>query len=190
MSRSKFFLASCVIACGLPALAAADNYTIDPEHTYPSMEVPHMGISIFRGKFIKTTGKVTLDRAAQTGSVEIEIDASSVDFGHKKLEEHVRSKDFLNVEKYPTLKYQGALKFSDGMPKAVDGQLTLLGVTKPVKLTINSFKCIDHPFYKKEVCGADAEGEFNRADFGMTHYADGELGKVHVRIQVEAIKEG
>ncbi len=190
MSRSKSFLASIILAFGLPALAVADNYKIDPDHTYPSMEVPHMGISTFRGKFTKTTGKATLDRAKQTGSVEVEIDASSVDFGHKKLEEHLLSKDFLNVAQYPTIKYQGALKFSDGAPKSIDGQLTLLGVTKPVKLTINSFKCIDHPFYKKEVCGADAEGEFNRADFGMTHYADGELGKVRVRIQVEAIKEG
>ncbi len=190
MTRSKSFLVSFILGCVAPALAAAENFTIDPEHTYPSLEVPHLGISIFRGKFTKTSGKVTLDRAAQTGSVEVQIDAASVDFGHDKLEEHVRSKDFLNVERYPTITYKGALQFNDGTPKTIDGQLTLLGVTKPVKLTINSFKCIDHPFYKKEWCGADAEGEFNRADFGMTYYADGELGKVHVRIQVEAGKEG
>jgi polyisoprenoid-binding protein YceI len=190
MSRLKWLLASLVIACGGPALALADIYKVDPEHTYPSLEVPHMGISTFRGKFTKTTGTVTLDRAAQSGTVDIEIDASSIDFGDAKLEEHVRSKDFLDVAKYPTIKYQGKIQFSDGAPKSVDGQLTLHGVTKPVKLTINSFKCIDHPFYKKEDCGADAEADFNRADFGMTHYADGELGKVKVRIQIEALKEG
>jgi polyisoprenoid-binding protein YceI len=149
-----------------------------------------MGISLFRGKFLKTSGKVTLDRAAQSGSVDVKIDAASVDFGHDKVNEHVRSKDFLNVAKYPTITYQGKLKFSDGKPTSVDGQLTLLGVTKPVKLTINSFKCIEHPMLKKEYCGADAEGEFNRADFGMTFYADGELGKVKVRIQIEALKDG
>jgi polyisoprenoid-binding protein YceI len=190
MSRSQWLLASFVIACASPALVLADTYKIDPDHTYPSLEVPHMGISIFRGKFTKSSGKVTLDRAAQSGTVEVEIDASSVDFGHAKLEEHLRSKDFLNVQQYPTITYKGTLRFDDGEPEVVDGQLTLLGVTKPVKLEIDSFKCIDHPFYKKQVCGADAEGEFNRADFGMTHYADGELGKVKVRIQVEAIKEG
>ena len=190
MFRSKWFLASFILACAVPALAMADTYTIDKDHTYPSLEVPHMGISIFRGKFTKTTGKITLDRAAKTGSAEVEIDAASIDFGHEKLEEHVRSGDFLDVQKYPTIKYTGTLKFDDGAPTSVDGQITLHGVTKPVKLTINSFKCIDHPFYKKEVCGADAEGEFNRADFGMTKYADGELGKVRVRIQVEAIKGG
>jgi len=190
MSGSKWILALLVATASLPAIAAPEKFTLDPAHTYPSLEVPHMGISWFRGKFLKTTGKVTLDRAAQTGSLEVVIDASSVDFGHDKVNEHVRSKDFLNVDKYPTITYKGALKFSDGNPTSVDGQLTLLGVTKPVKLTINSFKCIQHPMLKKEYCGADAEAEFNRADFGMNFYADGELGKVKVRIQVEALKDG
>lgn len=191
MSRSnKWFLASFIVACVLPALALADSYKIDSDHTSPSLEVPHMGISIWRGKFTKTSGQITLDRAAQTGTVDVDIDASSIDFGHAKLEEHVRSKDFLDAQQFPTIKYKGTLKFSDGAPKSVDGELTLHGVTKPVKLTINSFKCIDHPFYKKEVCGADAEGDFNRADFGMTKYAEGDLGKVHLKIQVEGIKEG
>jgi polyisoprenoid-binding protein YceI len=66
----------------------------------------------------------------------------------------------------------------------------LRGVTRPLRLKINSFNCIDHPYYKKEVCGADAEGELNRADFGMTQYAEGEAGKVRLRIQVEAMKDG
>jgi polyisoprenoid-binding protein YceI len=79
--------------------------------------------------------------------------------------------------------------FTGDAPTAVDGELTLLGVTKPVKLTINEFKCITHPFFKKEDCGADAYGEFNRADFGMSKYADGPLGAVRLRIQVEAIKD-
>jgi len=190
MSGSKWILALLVASVSLPAWSAPENFTIDSDHTYPSLEVPHMGISLFRGKFLKTSGKVTLDRAAQTGSVEVKIDAASVDFGHEKVNEHVRSKDFLNIAKYPTITYKGPLQFSDGKPTSVDGQLTLLGVTKPVKLTINSFKCIQHPMLKKEYCGADAEAEFNRADFGMIFYADGELGKVKVRIQVEALKDG
>jgi polyisoprenoid-binding protein YceI len=190
MSRSKWFLASLISACAVPGLVLADSYKIESDHTVPSFEVPHMGISIRRGLFTKTTGQVTLDRTAQTGKVEVEIDAATVDFGHAKLEEHVRSKDFLDVEKYPTIKYQGALKFANGAPASVDGQLTLHGVTKPVKLAVKSFNCIDHPFYKKEVCGAEVEGDFNRNDFGITKYGEGEGGKVLLRIQVEAIKEG
>ena len=190
MSRSKWFLASLIAACAAPALALADTYTIDSKHTSPSIEVPHMGISIWRGKFTKTTGKITLDRTAQTGTVDVEIDAASIDFGNDELDKHVRSNDFLDAEKYPVIKYKGTLNFSGGSPKSVDGELTLHGVTKPVKLTVNSFKCIDHPFYKKEVCGADAEGEFNRNDFGVAKYGEGDGGKTRVRIQVEGIKEG
>jgi polyisoprenoid-binding protein YceI len=174
----------------IPAAAAADNYTIDPNHTYPSLEFSHMGLSIWRGKFNKTSGKVTLDRAARIGSAEIEIDVASIDFGHGKMNEFALTADWLNVDKFPTMTYKGAIVFKGDTPASVDGALTLLGVTKPVKLKINSFKCMEHPLFKKEVCGADAEGDLNRADFGMTQYSEGEAGKIHLRIQVEAIKEG
>jgi polyisoprenoid-binding protein YceI len=168
--------------------AAPTTYTIAPDHTYPSFEAPHMGISIWRGKIDKSSGSVVLDDAAKTGTVDISMDASTVDFGHAKMNEHAKSEDFFNVAKYPTITYKGTIKYDDGKPSKVDGQLTLLGVTKPVKLDIDSFKCIQHPMLKKEVCGADAEGEFNRADFGMSKYADGDAGKIKLRIQVEALK--
>ena len=185
-------LASALLAAGFAgsALAAPVNYTIEPGHTYPSFKAAHMGISFWRGKFNKSSGKVVLDREAKTGTVDIAIDAASVDFGHDKMNEHAMNEDFFNVTKYPTITYKGKIKFDGSEPGAVEGELTLLGVTKPVKLEIESFKCIQHPFFKKEVCGADAEGEFNRADFGMTKAADGELGKVKIQIQVEALKDG
>lgn len=187
--RLSLFLAAFATAISTPILAAPVNYTIEPNHTFPSLEVPHMGISYWRGKFNKTSGKLILDRDARTGTVDIAIDATSIDLGHDKLNEHLRSEDFFNVAKYPSITYQGAIKFNGDKPASIEGQLTLLGVTKPVKLEIESFKCIDHPFFKKEVCGADAEAEFNRADFGMSKYADGDLGKVKVKIQVEAVKD-
>lgn len=189
MSPLKCLSALIATGLSLPALAAADHYAIDPDHTYPSLEVSHMGISTFRGEFEKTTGRVTIDRAARTGSVEVEIDARSIDFGLPKLNDELRGEHFLDVDDHPTIRYRGNLRFSGDTPTSVEGQLTLLGVTKPVTLTIRSFKCIPHPMFKKEYCGADAEGDFNRADFGMDYYATGDLGKVHVRIQVEALKE-
>ena len=188
MSAKKWMLA--VAFAGASASAPADNYTIDPDHTYPSLEFSHMGLSIWRGKFNRTTGKVALDRTARTGTADVQIDAASIDFGHKKMNAFAVTGDWLNVEKFPVLTYKGALQFNGETPVSVDGQLTLLGVTKPVKLTINSFKCIQHPYLKKEVCGADAEGDLNRVDFGMSKYGEGEAGKIHLRIQVEAIKDG
>lgn len=190
MRRTAFV--SALLAAGLSAsaLAAPVKYIIEPGHTYPSFKAPHMGISFWRGKFNKSSGAVTLDREAKSGTVDIVIDAASVDFGHDKMNEHAMNEDFFNVPQYPTITYKGKIKFEGDEPDQVDGELTLLGVTKPVKLDIKSFKCIQHPMLKREVCGADAKGEFNRADFGMKKAADGALGKVEVQIQVEALKDG
>lgn len=186
----KLKLASALLLSAFAAAAAAapEKYTIESSHTYPSFEAPHLGISWWRAKFEKTTGSVTLDRAAKTGTVDITIDAASVDFGHAKMNEHALGPDFFDAAKYPTATYKGTIKFDGDQPDEVDGQLTLHGVTKPVKLDIESFKCIQHPMLKKEVCGADAYGEFDRKDFGITKYADGDLGKVKLEIQVEALK--
>ena len=189
MLKTKWKCVAVIIGACVPSVAAADSYTVDPNHTYPSLEFSHMGLSVWRGKFNKTSGKVALDRAARTGSAEIQVATASIDFGHDKMNEFALGADWLNVERFPTMTYKGVLRFAGDTPTAMDGELTLLGVTKPVKLKINSFKCIDHPYFKKEVCGADAEGDLNRADFGMTQYSEGEAGKIHLRIQVEAIRE-
>lgn len=173
----------------LPA-TAADSYTIDAAHTFPSLEFSHMGISVWRGKFNKTTGKVALDRAAKTGSVDITTDIASIDFGHDEMNKHALKPDWLNAEKFPTMTYKGPIKFEGDKPVSVAGELTLRGVTQPVVLRINSFKCMPHPMLKREVCGADAEGELNRADFGMSQYTDNGMGKIKLRVQVEALKDG
>jgi len=171
---------------------AADTYQLDPTHTYPSFEADHMGgVSTWRGKFTKSAGTVTLDRAAKTGTVDVTIDTSSVQMGNTKLDEHLRSPDFFDVAKYPTATYKGtSIKFDGDTPVAVDGQLTMKGVTKPVNLKIESFKCIQHPVLKREVCGVEATGEFNRSDFGMdfgTKY--GFSMKTVLHIQAEGIKQ-
>ncbi len=130
------------------------------------------------------------DAVAKTGSVDVVIDAASVDFAHDKLNEHVSSAEILDVAKYPTAEYKGKFtEFAGDSPKTAVGELTLHGVTKPVTLTINSFKCFEHPMIKKQVCGADAVGTFNRADFGVNYGQQyGFKQDVLLRIQVEAVK--
>ena len=168
---------------------AADSYTIDPGHTYPSFEADHMGISVLRGKFTKSSGSVTLDRAAKTGTIDITIDANSLDFGNEKLNGHAKSPDMFDVAKFPTVSYKAkSIKFNGDVPATVDGELTLHGVTKPVTLTINKFKCIEHPMLKKEVCGADASAEFKRSDFGINFGLPRFSPEVKLAIQVEAVK--
>ena len=191
MLLTKCLLAAVIAGAAFPAVAAPDNYTIDPTHTYPSLEFSHMGISVWRGKFNKTSGKVSLDRAARTGTVEVAIDISSINFGLDAMDEKARSDDFFDVAKYPTAAYKGKLQFAGDKPKTVDGQITIMGVTRPLTLSINLFNCMPHPMLKKEVCGADAEGELNWSEYGMkmSQYGQGKAGKVHLRIQVEAIKD-
>jgi polyisoprenoid-binding protein YceI len=93
---------------GGAAMAAPVTYQIDPGHTYPSFEADHFnGMSIWRGKMTKTSGTIILDRQAKTGSVDITVDASSIDFGHQKLNEHAKSAEMFDVAKYPTITYKG-----------------------------------------------------------------------------------
>ena len=187
--KLKLIIASLLAASAASAFAAVDTYTIDPTHTYPSFAADHLGISVWRGKFEKTSGTVTLDRAAKTGSIDIHIDPSTIDFGMAKLNEHATGPDMFDVKKFPDVTYKStSIKFDGDKPVSVDGELTIRGVTKPVKLTINSFKCIQHPMLKREVCGADATAEFNRADFGISYGLPKFSPEVKLAIQVEALK--
>lgn len=179
---------TCLLAASATS-ALADTYNIEPGHTYPSFEADHMGISVWRGKFTKTSGTIVLDRAAKTGAVDITVDTSSVDFGHAKMNEKARGKDLFDVAHYPTATFKSkSVRFNSDMPVAIDGEFTLLGVTKPLTLTINKFKCIQHPMLKREVCGADASAEFKRSDFGMNYGLPAFSPEVKLAIQVEAIK--
>ena len=177
------------------ASASPVTYTIDPNHTHPEFETDHLGgVSIWRGLFKRTSGTIILDAAAQTGTLDVAIDISSVEFGNDKLnEEAVNSSapPIFEAKKYPTAHYKGTLGgFTNGSPTTVSGFLTLHGITKPVALRINSFKCaIDLPATQKHVCGADAMGTFNRADFGITiGQKYGFTMEVTLHIQVEAFR--
>lgn len=193
-SRSRHLvvvsLGALTAACIAPAFASPSSYDIDSEHTYPSFEADHFnGMSVWRGKFNKTTGKVTVDREAGAGTVEVSIDVSSVNTGLDKLDTHLKGADFFDAAKFPTATYKGKLAaFKDGAPTEVQGELTFHGVTKPVNLAIRSFKCMPHPFKKVEFCGADASGSFNREDFGLTFGKNmGFKMETRLAIQIEAV---
>jgi polyisoprenoid-binding protein YceI len=187
----KNYLLSLLILGFASANAAPVTYTLDPDHTHPSFEVDHFGgLSTWRGTFKKTTGNVQYDAVAKSGAVDVLIDTASIDLAQDKLNEHVASPEMLDVAKFPTAHYKGKFgEFSNDGPTTILGELTLHGVTKPVNLTINSFKCFEHPMLKKQVCGADAEGTFNRADFGVNYGQQyGFRQDVLLRIQVEGIR--
>ena len=187
----KLPLSLCLLAVAGTALAAPVTYTIDPNHTAPAFETDHMGgLSIWRGKFSKTSGKIVMDKEAGAGTVDITIDATSIDFGHEKLEQHVRGKEMFDVEKFPTATYKGKLAgFKGGAPTEVQGELTLHGVTKPVTLKLSQFLCKKNPMSGKDVCGADASATIDRSAFGIDYgKAYGFKQDVKLLISVEAIR--
>ena len=165
------FIALGLAAIAGTAAAAPATYNIDPSHTYPSFEADHMGgQSVWRGKFNKTGGTVILDVAAKTGTVDVTVDTASINFGLDAMDAHAKSADMFDVAKFPTATYKGKIsKWNGATPVEVDGQFTLKGVTKPLKLTINSFLCKPSPLTHKEVCGADASATFNRDEWNLDY---------------------
>ena len=191
MSFRISLLLATLATLPLQVHAAQERYTIDPQHTFPSFEADHMGMSHWRGKFNRSSGSVLLDKAAGKGSVEVEIDVASVDFGLDALNTAAIGKELFETAKYPKATYRGELAdFVDGAPTRVRGQLTLHGVTRPVELRITRFKCMPHPLSKRDWCGADAEASFDRSQFGLDAGKDyGFDMTVALRIQVEATRD-
>jgi polyisoprenoid-binding protein YceI len=183
---NRIVLASLAALLGASAFAAPVTYTLDPNHTFPSFSADHFGgLSVWRGKFDATTGKVVYDKDAKSGSIEVTVDMNSIDFGMPKLNEHAKSAELFDAAKYPTATFNGKFtKFNGASPTEIDGTLTMHGVTKPVTLKIDSFMCKPNPMSKKEVCGADATGTINRADFGV-NYGDKYGFKMETKLQIQ-----
>ncbi len=178
-------LTAALLATSL-AQAAPVTYDIEPTHTYPSFEADHMGLSTWRGKLNRSAGTIVYDKAAGSGSVDVQMDLASIDFGLDAMNAWARGDKFFNVEKNPTATFKG--RFEGALPARLVGELTLNGHTRPLTLTIHQLKCIPHPMLKRDFCGADASGTFNRDDFGLGAGKDwGFKMDVNLRIQVEAI---
>jgi polyisoprenoid-binding protein YceI len=192
--KKSFLSAMGLLAASLSfaAVAAPVTYQLEPTHVAPSFETDHFGgMSIWRGKFTKSSGTVVLDRVAKTGTLEATIDMNSVQIGNATLDAELKSAKFFDTEKFPTAVYKGTFSaFNGDVPTQVQGTLTLHGITKPVTLTLETFKCAISPMIKREVCGTEASGSFNRDDFGIDFgKAYGFLMPVKLHIQAEAVKQ-
>ena len=186
----RLAMLGALIGAGSPAQAAPENYTVDSRHTFPVFEVGHLGFSLQRGRFNQTSGKITLDRDGRTGSVELTIDAGSIDMGIEKWDTHMKGEDFFNVQKYPTITFKSTkLLFEGDKVVGADGDLTLLGVTKPVKVVMSDFGCGANPYNKKPLCGGNATVSVKRSEFGMTYGLPNFTDNVKIMIPVEAFKD-
>ncbi len=171
-------------------LAAPETFVIDGTHTLPRFSYSHFGYSTQLSRFDKTTGKITLDRQAKTGLVDVTVDTTSVNTGSALFNEHIQGADFLDTAHYPAMTFNSnKLNFEGDKLVSIEGTLSLKGISKPVTLTVTSFQCMPHPMLKKDACGANATTTIKRTDFNMGKYAPNVGDEVTVTIPVEATKE-
>ena len=197
MSRIAIGIIAAALAA--PVAAAPESFTIDPYHTYPYFTVNHLGFTNMIGRFDRTTGKISLDTDARTGTVDLTIETSSLTTGDndkgarpRARDEHLRSPDFFNVAEFPRMTFKGkTARWTGEMPGAIEGEVTLLGVTKPLTLTVESFKCGPDPRTqgKRYMCGGNAAGTIKRSDFGMKFGLAGVSDEIKLYIAIEAFRD-
>ncbi len=187
----KKYIALCIAASfSSVAFAAPETYVLDTNHTKPRFEYSHFGYSTQSSRFDTVKGSITLDRAAHTGSVDVTIDATSVDSGYPVFNGHLMGEDFFNTKEFPTITFKSdKFKFDGDKVVEVDGDLTIKGITKPVALTVTSMLCMPHPMMKKDACGANATTRIKRSEFNMGKYAPYVSDEVTLTIPVESMKQ-
>lgn len=191
MTLRHTLIATLAAAAPVWAAAQAGTYAIDPNHTFVTFEIPHFGTSTNRGRFDKKSGTVQFDRAGRSGRVDIRFETAGISTGTPAFDKHLQSKDFFNVEQFPTAQFVGErFTFNGDKVAEVAGQLTLLGKTLPVTLKATQFNCFMHSMLKREVCGGDFESTIQRSQWGMTWGLNfGFSDAVRLVIQVEAIRQ-
>lgn len=181
---------SALVVFAAAAQAAPETYVIDNSHTYPHFTYSHLGFSYQTHKFDKTSGKVTIDRAARTGSADVSIEATSVNTGHALFNEHIQGADYFDTARYPTITFKSNdMEFKNGQPASLSGDLTIKGVTRPVTLAVTHFKCMPHPMLKVQACGANATARLKRSDFNMGKNAPFVSDEITLTLAIEAAKE-
>ena len=177
-------------ALSASAFAAPETYVLDGTHTFPRFSYSHFGYSTQLSRFDKTTGTIVYDKEAKSGSVDIVIDTRSVDTGFGTFNEHIQGEDFLDTANYPTATFKSTrVVFDADKPVAVEGKLTLKGVTRPVTLTLTSFQAMPHPMLKKNAIGANAFTVVKRTEFNAGKFAPYVGDEVRIDIAVEAIAQ-
>lgn len=186
----KKLLCSLLFIASAAAAQSAETYRVDPHHTQATFSFSHMGFSKFHGKIPSQSGQIVLDRAAQTGNIEVVFDLRGIATGVPAFDNHLRSKDLFEVEKYPTATFKaGKMTFKGEAPSVITGELTMKGMTKPVTLQVSGSKCGMHPMEKKQACGANATATIKRSEFGLGYALPAVPDEIELIVEVEAIAQ-
>jgi polyisoprenoid-binding protein YceI len=170
----------------------AGAWAIDPIHSDVSFTVRHMMVSKVRGRFSKFEGQIRTGEDFADSSVEASIELSSIDTNNEQRDAHIRSADFFEVEKYPTMSYRSLRMRPGADGYVVAGDLTLHGVTRPVELALELNGFTKDPFGGTRA-GFTASTEINRRDFGVDIHVPMDGGgavvgdKIQITLEIEAI---
>lgn len=184
-------LAIAICGLALTATAAPQTYAIDPTHSASRFGYDHLGWTWQQHRFDQTTGRIVLDRAAHTGSVDVTIDARSINTGYPLFNSQLQAEDFFDTARYPDIRFRSTqVRFEGEQPVAVDGELTIKGITRPVTLALSSFVAGPHPVQKKrEALGANATAKIKRSEFGMAKQVPIVADEVTLSFTVQAFQE-
>lgn len=191
----KLFLAALSVAFivghGARANAQVEQYEFDTAHTQILFFVNHLGFSNSQGEFHDYEGGFTFDRGAPENSqIDVRIKTASIDMDDEKWDTHMKSEDFFNVEQFPEMTFKSTgIKVTGENIANITGDLTLLGVTKPVTLAVTHNKSGKHPFSGKFVAGFSAETTIKRSEFGMKYGLPAVGDDVRVVLEVEGIRK-
>lgn len=168
---------------------AADNFAVDPIHSFISFKVKHLNVSSAHGRFNSFQGEIVIDSANPTGSrLSISINPDSIDTANVGRDRHLKGPDFFDAKRYATITYQSkSMKKVGDNEWEIEGDLTLHGVTKPLTTKVTSTGPVDNPRGGR-IVGLETSFSFKRSDFGMTNMV-GMIGdEVKIDANLEAIK--
>jgi polyisoprenoid-binding protein YceI len=185
--RSLLAAAALAVSLSAPAFAAAP-WTIDNSHTTITFTVDHFGYSTVHGFFREFAGELNFDpEAPESSKVAFTIQADSLDTLFAKRDEHLKSADFLDVAKFPTITFQSTgVDVIDDDAARVTGDLTIKGVTKPVVLDVELNKLAPSPMTQAPTAGFTATTVIKRSDFGVSTYVPAVGDELTVRIDAES----
>ncbi len=174
-----------------PTVQAAESYKFDTVHSQVIFFVDHLGFAKSEGEFLDFDGGFTFDQENPENSViNVSIDTNSIDMDDDAWDTHMKSDHFFNVEKFPKMTFKSTMIEVTGDNSAnITGDLTLLGVTKPVVLKTIYNKSGENPYSKKFEAGFSATASLKRSDYGMTYGLPGVGDDVEIRIEVEAVRD-
>ena len=190
-SRLRVMTLCSLVIIGLSARAEPQQYEIDPEHLALGFLVEHLGYAKVLGSFQEASGSYQFDEdTGQLSDVLIVVDTASIFTNHRRRDTHLRSADFLNVRQFPSMTFSGATaRPIDEMTFEVEGELELLGLIRPLNLTVSWNKSGTYPFGDEQyVMGISARGSFQRSSYDMNYGVEnGWVGDtVEIIIEFEA----